>query len=250
MLSEKPWNLERLVAVLVGIFFGVSVAMLIQAGLEHVLGKAQFVEGSLPYLVMGSLAMHGSILFGIGVVLALHQIRWRDAFGFNHRPLAKALLLGAMMAILFLPVGLVLQDVSLRVLEKIHVPAEAQKAVVEFQKAETWQTRAYLIFFAVALAPVAEEMLFRGTLYPAIKQMGFPKWALWITSILFAAAHVTAGIFIPLMVLSMMLIWLYEKTDNLLAPIAAHATFNCINILRMYYQDDFFNWLQRMLSHH
>lgn len=249
MLSEKPWNVEKLIFLLVSIFFGISVVMLTQAGLEHFLGKARFAEGSLAYLVIGSLALHGSILFGFAVVLGIHKVRWRDAFGFNHRPLAKALVLGMMLAFLFLPVGLVFQDVSMRVLEKIHMPAETQKAVVEFEKAQTWGTRAYLIFFAVALAPIAEEMFFRGTLYPVIKQLGFPKLAAFVTSILFAAVHLAPGIFLPLVILSFVLIWLYEKTDNLLAPIAAHAAFNGINIIRMYYQDDFFNWLQKFFHH-
>ena len=37
------------------------------------------------------------------------------------------------------------------------------------------------------------------------------------------------AIFLPLFVLALALTWLYEKTDNLLAPITAHALFNAVN---------------------
>ena len=49
------------------------------------------------------------------------------------------------------------------------------------------------------LAPVAEELLFRGILYPAIKQAGFPRLALWGTSLLFAAMHMNLVTFVPLL---------------------------------------------------
>jgi membrane protease YdiL (CAAX protease family) len=82
---------------------------------------------------------------------------------------------------------------------------------------------------AVLLAPVAEEMMFRGILYPVIKQVGYPRLALWGTSLLFAAVHLNAVTFVPLTVLALVLTALYERTNNLLAPIAAHLLFNALN---------------------
>jgi membrane protease YdiL (CAAX protease family) len=81
----------------------------------------------------------------------------------------------------------------------------------------------------VLLAPVAEEVLFRGILYPAIKQMGRPRLALWGTSLLFAAVHMNVVTFVPLAVLALVLTVLYERTNNLLAPITAHVLFNALN---------------------
>jgi CAAX protease family protein len=84
------------------------------------------------------------------------------------------------------------------------------------------------------LAPVAEEMLFRGILYPAVKQAGFPRLALWGTALLFAAVHQNLVTFVPLTVLALALAWLYERTDNLWAPITAHAMFNAMNFVILY----------------
>ena len=72
--------------------------------------------------------------------------------------------------------------------------------------------------------------MFRGILYPVIKQLGHPQLALWGTSLLFATVHMNLASFLPLMVLALVLTALYERTNNLLAPIAAHVLFNTLEL--------------------
>ena len=50
----------------------------------------------------------------------------------------------------------------------------------------------------IVLAPIAEEALFRGILYPSIKQTGHPRWALWGTSLLFGIMHFNMATLVPL----------------------------------------------------
>ena len=83
---------------------------------------------------------------------------------------------------------------------------------------------------AVVLAPVAEEFIFRGLLYPFIKQLGWPRLALIGVNLLFALIHFDVATFLALFLLALALTWLYEKTDNLLAPIAVHSLFNATNL--------------------
>ena len=80
-------------------------------------------------------------------------------------------------------------------------------------------------------AAVAEEFLFRGVLFPFVKQLGFPKSAWLGVSALFAAIHFDAATFVPLLAFALALTWLYEKTGNLLAPIFAHSVFNAANLV-------------------
>ena len=119
-----------------------------------------------------------------------------------------------------------------------HLPfqPEEQQAVRALRVAASWQNRVALAAAAILLAPIAEEMLFRGILYPAIKQAGYPRLALWGTSLLFAAVHANVLIFLPLLVLALALTALYERTNNLLAPITAHALFNALNFGRLLVQ--------------
>jgi membrane protease YdiL (CAAX protease family) len=104
--------------------------------------------------------------------------------------------------------------------------------------------------WSIIIAPVAEEMLFRGVLYAGVKQMGFPRIALWGTALLFATIHFSAAIFVPLTVFGLALAWLYDRTDNLLAPISAHATFNAINLLIMYFWEPFQKSVEHWFGHH
>jgi membrane protease YdiL (CAAX protease family) len=54
---------------------------------------------------------------------------------------------------------------------------------------------------------------------------------------LFALIHFNFAIFLPLQLLAVILVWVYERTDNLLAPIAAHATFNAVNFILIFVTD-------------
>jgi membrane protease YdiL (CAAX protease family) len=98
-------------------------------------------------------------------------------------------------------------------------------------------TVVYLGVFAVVLAPVAEEFIFRGMLFPFVKQLGFPKLAWFGVSFLFALIHMNAPTLLPLFVFALGLTWLYDRTDNLLAPITAHALFNATNLAVLLWQN-------------
>jgi len=89
-------------------------------------------------------------------------------------------------------------------------------------------------FTAIVLAPIVEEILFRGILYPLVKELGYPVLALSGTSLLFAAIHGSLLTFVPLTFFAMALVLLYEKTDTLLAPIASHSLFNAVNFTLFY----------------
>ena len=115
--------------------------------------------------------------------------------------------------------------------------AEPQKLVTliaeESAKKENIRTLIFFVVMSVAVAPIAEEILFRGILYPAIKQIGHPLLAAIGTALLFALFHVNLLTFASLTVVALGLIALYEFTDNLLAPITAHAVFNASNLVML-----------------
>jgi membrane protease YdiL (CAAX protease family) len=156
---------------------------------------------------------------------------WREGFGLSNH-WREAALLGALAACIFLPVGQRLQQFSAQALTWIShstIDIQEQQPVQTIKAAVTWVDQAALGFVTVLLVPVAEESLFRGILYPWIKQVGFPRLAWVLTAVAFAAMHMDLLRFIPFFVLALVLTWLYEKTNNLLAPITAHSMFNALN---------------------
>ncbi|HXD00084.1 MAG TPA: type II CAAX endopeptidase family protein, partial [Verrucomicrobiae bacterium] len=205
---------------------------------QHYSGHEKLDENSLLYLVLITMSLHGSILLATAVALWWFHISWGEAFGFTRGGTGRAMVLGALAGVVFLPVGWMLQLLSGGILNAMHRDVPVQEAVQTMQKADTLDCRVYFVVFSIFIAPVAEEILFRGILYPAIKQFGFPRSALWGTAVLFAAIHVNLPIFLPLLALGLALALLYEATNNLLAPIAAHGLFNAVNIVVFYLNQD------------
>jgi membrane protease YdiL (CAAX protease family) len=235
MLSERPWTVERVAMLMLALATGFCLFGVLESLAGHFSGKGKLDENSVAFVVFTILALHGSILLATAFVLGWNRLTWRGAFGFARRSIGRSIGCGALAALLFLPVGALLQWLSLQVLTMLHRPTPVQEAIETLQHAHNPVNRALLVVFAVAIAPVAEEMLFRGILYPAIKRLGFPRVALWSTALLFAAIHASLPIFLALVALAVALTLLYEYTDNLLAPIVAHAIFNAVNLLEFFY---------------
>src|SRR4029079_1566506 len=93
----------------------------------------------------------------------------------------------------------------------------------------SWSQRIFFGVIAILLAPLVEELLFRGILYPALKQKGYRRLALWGASLFFALTHSNVPTFIPLTFLAIILTLLYEETNTLLMPILTHSLFNAAN---------------------
>lgn len=96
-----------------------------------------------------------------------------------------------------------------------------------------------LAISVVALAPLAEELLWRGAVQQALKAVGLPRLAaVACSSSLFALVHWNAvpadarlGALPALAALGFAFGWLMERCGRLAAPVAAHAAFNAANLL-------------------
>jgi membrane protease YdiL (CAAX protease family) len=236
MLSEKPWRAEAVIqffAAQFAVYFLGAAAMITL----HKFGVGGFRRAEdFGNVLLATLSFQGATWILIAIFLRQHEMNWREAFGFRD-PKLKSSLLRAVVLLLFIaaPVAWGLQEISAQILTRLGQPVEDQAAVALFKDVKAVGEFAYLSFFAVVLAPVAEEFIFRGILFPFLKQRGFPKLA-WIgVSALFALIHFNLATFLPLFAFALVLTWLYEKTDNLLAPITAHALFNAVNLALIFY---------------
>ena len=237
MLSPKPWKPERVIWLLGALLACFSLGVLIVQGYNWVLG-VQDEKGApkLPVMLLGTLVTQGLSVFLVGIFLREHRITWREAFGFGAPRLARTLALAVFTVVLVLPIAQGLVKFSIMILEQFSRPVVVQQSVQVLQTAVSYSQVVYFGLMAVFIAPVVEEMIYRGIIYPAIKQEGYPKMALWATSILFAWSHVNLMTFLPLLFLGVILIFLYETTDNLLAPIITHSLFNATNYIWLVYQ--------------
>jgi membrane protease YdiL (CAAX protease family) len=210
------------------IFATASVGVVLAGLLDSTLIKMSADHRQFAQMAVMETFVDGGALVWIGSFLRENKISRDEAFGLEAVRRTKAVLWGLLAATLFVPVALGLQYLSSWLLQH----PEAQEMVQVLQRADLPAgERVFIGFLAVLIAPLAEEAMFRGILYPTIKQAGYPRAAVWVTSLLFGAVHFNVPSFVPLVVFSMLLIYLYEKTGSLLASITAHSLFNYANFV-------------------
>ena len=108
---------------------------------------------------------------------------------------------------------------------------ETHPAIKSIQQMNTaW--RAVVVFSLVVMAPLGEEIFFRGLMQSMLRRFLPKPWiAIILTSIMFAFIHWNTPQNIPaLFALSIVLGYNYERTGRLWTPIFIHAIFNAISI--------------------
>jgi membrane protease YdiL (CAAX protease family) len=264
MLSNKPWQPESVLLFCGAQFlcFGFGI---LAAALLHKAGASGFTQpDDFGNILVATLSFQGATWVLIPFFLRWNEIHWRDFFGLRMASAPRALAWAALGFLVVLPVALVLELLSQAVLQEIGWAPQAQAAVEMLMNAPLWPTGVYLGVFAVVLAPIAEEFIFRGVLFrsfkhfpwPAVvrlfREAGMPTFARFIpgrrfwrifawfgVSGLFALIHGDVAIFVPLFALALALTWLYEKTGSLLAPIAVHGLFNAANLVLLLLAKEF-----------
>lgn len=90
---------------------------------------------------------------------------------------------------------------------------------------------AMMAFSAVVVAPLAEELIFRGYLYPVAKRFAGPWVGAVFVSLVFAAGHGNVPLMLPLFLLAMIMTWAYERTGSLWSAIGIHFCFNAATVM-------------------
>lgn len=126
---------------------------------------------------------------------------------------------------LLVPVSWVMERLATR----FHWDTTPQVAVeLLLQTGNPWKI-GWLLFLAVIIAPVSEEILFRGFLYPVLKSH-LPVGVAWVlTAGIFAAIHFHPMTFPQLFVLGLVLAAAYEITGSLTLGVGIHMCFNLVS---------------------
>ena len=85
-----------------------------------------------------------------------------------------------------------------------------------------------IFLLVVLVGPFAEEVLFRGFIYPGIANSFGPLKAALLTSALFALAHQQLGVMVPIFITGLMLAWLYHQSRSIWPSFIAHGAQNAL----------------------
>lgn len=89
-----------------------------------------------------------------------------------------------------------------------------------------YTTFALLFFMVAVLAPIFEEVLFRGFLFSSLVQGMVPWQAMALTGVIFAVAHLNLADVLPLTVLGTILSYVYWRSQNLASVMLLHGFWN------------------------
>jgi len=92
-------------------------------------------------------------------------------------------------------------------------------------------TLALLGGYAALVAPVIEEILFRGAMFGRFAAAGHPKLGAVVSAALFSVIHGYPPMALHYFLLGLMGAWLFYRTRSLWAPILAHLTLNSLAVV-------------------
>ena len=87
------------------------------------------------------------------------------------------------------------------------------------------------VFQIIIIAPIVEELMFRGYVYRVLKSKSNKNVACIVTSIVFSFLHFNVAAFVPLFVFSMCLTKAYEDSSDIREPIVMHSLFNAVGVI-------------------
>ena len=230
------WTLLEIAQLFAILLIAVGLVILAH-GILHTSKLLETAAFNALFMVASQIFLQALLLALVLQFLRHKKISWSEAFGFKATTIPHALLTaGVTLMAIFLPIVL-LAYAAYIIFTQLGLSTEPQSIVQIFTEVKNFWVRTGLIFTATVGAPFAEEIFFRGMLYPYLKKQWGMFHALWISSIMFAAIHQHAASVLPLFALAIVLTLLYEWRGNLAACIAMHASFNALNLAILFLID-------------
>ncbi len=187
--------------------FGLPEAVL-AAGLTFLLLLGVLASVSKPSVQFSGRVLVENLLFTLGIVLVV-------------------VALGTILMLAAYPLIALADAITQRLLGS----GSSKQSIVElFNGSRTIEQRIIIIIFAVAVAPAAEEFLFRFFLYGVLKRYVGRFFGLTANALLFAAVHTHLPSFAPLFVLGSCFTIAYEWSGSILVSMTMHALFNSVSL--------------------
>lgn len=189
-------------------------------------------------LTAGSLvaSMAFNLIVCAGLLVFLQQVRGlnpAELFGLQHVDGRRLVRVVAVFAVMSLIIVNVVSGLTVTWLQDVWPDLEPQDTVKAFQESDGFMFRFLVVLAAVVVAPLAEEVLFRGFVYGVLKRYTDAPFAALSSSLMFAIIHLHVGSLLPLWVLALLFCLAYEVSGCLLAPMLLHVIFNGTSIALM-----------------
>jgi membrane protease YdiL (CAAX protease family) len=242
-LDDPAWNaldIVRLtVLTIISLFLGVFAALFLARWLVYPhtpLGDLSRV----PLVIVAGQALSYVLILGYMFILVTRERQRPDFLAAIHWnwPAFPAV---------YLLIGVVL-SVALQILaSRLPIPKNLPIDTFFRTSAEVWA----LTIFSIVLAPLMEELFFRGFLYPVLERgIGLPL-AVFFTSVAFALLHGSQLMFswgpvLVIFLVGMVLTTVRAKTNSVGAGLLIHIAYNGTISALMFFATDGFRHLEKL----
>lgn len=128
-------------------------------------------------------------------------------------------------------------SILIQLLETLLETCDIYLSTPSFAPVNTWQSNVLLVISACVIAPIFEELLYRGLILSALKRFG-NMFAIIITSFLFALAHGNIPQAVPVFALSLVLCYVALRSRSLYPSIMIHFINNALGMVERFVPDN------------
>ncbi len=203
--ARVPWSLTDT-------WLGVVLLVLVSAGL---LVAAFLFQEEAEQLIQGAGIAVAELIYLLPVVVILG---WRR-IGFKHLGFRRfdSLTMGLGCGLLIAAYGIVITHNLVLILLGVDTQGQSILKTIADLDSPVW-----LILVGVILAPLIEEIFFRGFLFQGFRQRYGWFASILLSSGIFAAAHLDPVSFIPTFVLGTVMAYVYHRSNSLWPGIILH----------------------------
>ena len=193
-------------------------------------GLVSIASGQDPSL--GSmLAVDGIAKIGtLALAIVAHRLVMKGHEPARPAPAERSIRAGALAGLAFVPIMLAIAFAQEQAYDSVGWEFEGQKLVRDAMRGDD-STLLSLAFFAVVVAPVYEEWIFRFWLFGGLRRFMTPWTATLVSATAFSLYHLEPDAFPVTFALGLVAGFLRERTGGLHAPIALHACYNAVQVL-------------------
>ena len=229
--DNPGWSIGDVVRVTL-IFMSCSYIFMIVQG--SLVGIFPIIRNENFQMVFNTAIMN---IAGIGVILYFVRKKYAqnvNTIGLTAKRFPENVFYAMAGYVALIPVLMVIMVITFFITKWLHYKPPVQPIVELFIKEKETSILWFSTMFAAVFGPVAEEIFFRGFMYPAVKKKIGIFWAMICISAIFAFLHAHLVGFLPIMALGMLLVYLYEKTGSLVPSITVHIMHNVAMVVLVF----------------
>lgn len=236
-----PWRLIDIAAII--ILVNLILIFLFRGLEEQIMNFLQIYQISnakLVFMLLGTL-IQAFFLAGLVIFFTYQRGGALKELGLTKENLGRNVLIGIAGGFLLLFLVIIVSFFVSMIAFYFGIPQKPQAIVEIFQQIKSREGLIIAVLMGSILAPISEELYFRGFTYPVLKAHWGPWPAMLITSLFFASLHFDWLRLIPLTLGGLGLNLLYERSGSLFTNIVAHSVWNTTMTLLVFVIPQTFN---------